>query len=178
VAGVQLINALQTIISRNLNPLEAGVLTVGQFKGGTRTNIIAEVATIFGTVRTFKEVDHRMIHMRMKEITQGIELVSGCAINLKLVDMYPPVINNLKLYEIFSGLSHDQTPLLSHKLMIAEDFAFYQKTVPGLFILLGSENYEKGFTWNLHTSKFSFDESILCRGLETSLMLINYEGNY
>jgi metal-dependent amidase/aminoacylase/carboxypeptidase family protein len=92
--------------------------------------------------------------------------------------MYPPVINDEGLYDIFKELIPPESRVRFRKVMLSEDFSYFQKEVPGLYIGLGTGNEEKGYNKNLHTSDFNFDETVLLKGLEASLKFINYLKKY
>jgi metal-dependent amidase/aminoacylase/carboxypeptidase family protein len=92
--------------------------------------------------------------------------------------MYPAVINDERLYDIFKELIPLESRVRFRKVMLSEDFSFFQQEVPGLYIGVGTGNEEKGFNKNLHTTGFNFDEMVLLKGLEASLKFINYSKNY
>jgi hippurate hydrolase len=178
VASASLVTSIQSIISRNSDPLESAVISIGLLHGGTRVNVVAEEVQLGGTIRSFSMETHRMIHRRLAEIVQGVELAYGCRIELKFVDMYPPVINDPLLYRVFLELCEPEECEKIQKIMLSEDFAFFQKEIPGLFIGLGTRNTEKGFVHDLHKTEFNFDESVLLTGVGMSLKFINYSKDY
>ncbi|WP_303871611.1 M20 family metallopeptidase [Acetobacterium wieringae] len=178
VASASLITCLQSIVSRNTNPMESVVISIGLLNGGTRVNVVADQVKLGGTIRSFSEKNHQKLHRRIEEVVKGVELTHGCNVDLEFVEMYPPVINDEKLYQIFREQIPPESQVRFRKVMLSEDFSFYQKEVPGLYIGLGTGNAEKGFDKNLHTAEFNFDEQILLKGLEASLKLIDYTNNY
>lgn len=178
VASAALITCLQSIVSRNTNPMESVVISIGLVNGGTRVNVVADEVKLGGTIRSFSDKSHDKLHRRIEEVVRGIELTHGCKIELKFVGMYPPVVNDEKLYEIFKELVPMENRVRFRKVMLSEDFSYFQKEVPGLYIGLGTGNEEKGFNKNLHTSDFNFDEMVLLKGLEASLRFISYSKNY
>lgn len=178
VASASLITAFQSIVSRNTNPMESVVISIGLLNGGTRVNVVADEVKLGGTIRSFSDKSHAKLHQRIGEVVKGVELTHGCNIELEFVDMYPPVINNEGLYDIFKELIPPENRVRFRKVMLSEDFSYFQKEVPGLYIGLGTGNEEKGYNKNLHTSDFNFDESVLLNGLEASLKFINYLKNY
>lgn len=178
LGAVTLIKEFQDIISRNLDPQESAVLSVGEIQGGIRVNVIADEVKIGGTLRSFSEKTHEFLQNRMIEIAQGVELCTGCQIEKRFDDMYPPVINDQKLYEVLRGIVKESEFKEFKKVMLSEDFSYYQKQIPGIFIGLGTGNEKKGFMNNLHSSTFNFDEEVLLKGIEVSLGFINYDGKY
>jgi hippurate hydrolase len=178
LASASLITCLQSIVSRNTDPIDSAVISVGLINGGTRINVVAEEVKLSGTMRSFCEETHGMLKRRLTEVVRGVELTHGCTIELKFVDMYPPVVNDQRLYEIYEELTDIEDRKDFQKVMLSEDFSFYQREVPGLFIGLGTGNEKKGFHQNLHTSQFNFDEIVLLKGVETSLKFIQYTKNF
>ncbi|KNZ41065.1 amidohydrolase [Acetobacterium bakii] len=178
VASASLITGIQSIVSRNVNPMKSVVIAIGLLNGGTRINVVAEEVKIGGTMRSFSEETHLMLQNRMGEVAKGVELIHGCTIDLEFVDMYPSVINDASLYDIYLKLCEPKDRVVFRKVMLAEDFSYYQKEIPGLFIGIGTGNASKGFDENLHSSRFDFDEKVLIKGLEMSLKFINYKKKY
>jgi len=178
VASALLITCLQSIVSRNTNPMESVVISIGLLNGGTRVNVVADEVKLGGTIRSFSNKSHEKLHRRIEEVVKGVELTHGCNIELKFIEMYPPVINNERLYEIYKELVPRENRVPFRKVMLSEDFSYFQRVVPGLYIGLGTGNEKKGYNKNLHTSDFNFDETVLLKGMEASLKLINYSKNY
>ncbi len=164
--AANLINSLNTIVSRNMDPIETTLFSIGTISGGSRLNVVAGEVQLNGTMRTFNEETYLVIKQRLDEITQGYERVFNCSIDCKVVEMYPPVVNDKNLYEEFK-ITLGKIPYEEVlPMMIAEDFSYYQREVPGLFFYLGSKNLEQDFVYDLHHSKFNFDERILLTAVE------------
>ncbi|WP_330111542.1 amidohydrolase [Cetobacterium somerae] len=168
----KIIDSYQSIISRNLSPFNAGVITVGKISGGTARNIISNSVDFYGTIRAYSQEDTELIIKRMKEIHNGIEI----AFDIKVIDefrvLYPPVINDNILYNNFLKISQDFNFIQGETLALAEDFAFYQEKVPGIFFLLGTRNKEQNFISPLHSSSFNFDEKVLLEGVKLFAKLL------
>ncbi|MGL6105259.1 amidohydrolase [Romboutsia sp.] len=175
VVASNLINNLQTIISRNTSPIDNAVLTIGKIEGGSRRNIIAENIRLEGTIRAFAPEVYDNLKLRMSEICKGIEISYNCKINLHVKDDYPAVKNDKNLYKEFMKAIDDEKIFELEPLMISEDFSYYQKEVPGLFFMLGSKNEEKGFVDGLHNINFNFDEETLISGLNIYIDLLKYK---
>ncbi|WP_432204770.1 M20 metallopeptidase family protein [Cetobacterium somerae] len=166
------IDSYQSIISRNLSPFNAGVITVGKFLGGTVRNIIPNSLDFYGTIRTYSQEDTEYIIKRMKEIHRGIEISFNVKINDEFRVLYPPIINDENLYNKFLKFSNNFNFIQGEALALAEDFAFYQEKVPGLFFLLGTRNEDKNFISPLHSSSFNFDEKVLLEGVKLFMKLL------
>lgn len=166
MAFTKVVDGYQTIVSRNLSPFDPGVVTIGKFCGGTAQNIIADKINFWGTIRTFKEENTEFIINRVKEIHRGIELAYRVKIDEKIDIVYPPVINDKELYKKFVETMKEMNYEEHEALTISEDFAYYQKEVPGIFMLLGTKNEEKGYIHPLHSCHFNFDEKVLLKGVE------------
>ncbi|WP_294725649.1 M20 family metallopeptidase [uncultured Fusobacterium sp.] len=166
MAFTKIVDGYQTIVSRNLSPFDPGVVTIGKFYGGSAQNIIADTVNFWGTIRTFKEENTEFIIERIKEIHRGIELSYRVKIDEKIDIVYPPVVNDKELYKKFVEIMKDMNYVEHEALTISEDFAYYQKEVPGIFMLLGTRSEEKGFIHPLHSCHFNFDEKVLLKGVE------------
>ncbi|MTI69758.1 MAG: amidohydrolase [Firmicutes bacterium] len=167
----QLINNYQSIISRNINPIQGAVMSVGKIKGGQSRNIIAEKVELEGIIRAFDTGVYELIKRRIKEINEGIEKMYGVKISMEIRDMYPPVVNDKKLYDIFKSVIDEEKLEKLDPMMISEDFSYYQREIPGLFFMLGSRNEEKEFIYPLHNARFNFNEEILVEGVKIYIKL-------
>lgn len=171
------ITSIQSIISRNINPMEGAVLTIGKIKGGSARNIIAESVRLEGTIRCFNPRVYDIIVKHIKEFAKGFEISYNCKVNLELIEGYLAVNNDERLYEEFVGAIGKEKIAKTSPLMISEDFSFYQQEVPGLFFMLGARNEKKGFINGLHSLKFDFNEDILINGLEIYKSLLKYKNS-
>lgn len=177
VIASNIINSLQTIVSRNIGPIDNAVVTIGKITAGTVRNIIAENARLEGTIRTFNPNIYELMKKRIKEIILGYEKVYNCKINLYIRDFYPSVNNDKRLYEEFLNILERNKIIILDPLMISEDFSYYQKEVPGLFFMLGSRNEEKGYINGLHNENFNFDEKIFLNALDIYIKLLKYKNS-
>ena len=164
----QLIQSLQTIVSRNTNPLENTVLTIGQINGGYNFNIIADEVVLKGTARAYTEENRMLIKNRMQEIINGTAKAFNAKIQLNYKDGYPPVINNdlvtKKVYSAAKKIVNDSVipPYLS---MGGEDFSYFANKVPGCFFFLGSSpKNSKLMSVPQHCSHFDIDEDSMLIG--------------
>ncbi|MEA3326409.1 MAG: M20 family metallopeptidase [Chloroflexota bacterium] len=165
VAAAQIITALQTITSRNVNPLDSAVVSVCTVASGTAFNIIPQEATIEGTIRTFKmEVCDKVFH-RFDVIVNHIAEAMGCTAEIDSEQITFPVSNDPKLVQLMNSVIKDVDPDAqidpSHQTMGSEDFSFMMQDIPGCFIMVGSANHEKGLDYSHHHPKFNIDETCL-----------------
>jgi amidohydrolase len=166
VAGAAAVTALNTVISRNIDPLEPAVLTIGRFESGERRNIIAGEAVLEGTIRAFNEETYTAVRNRLISIVKYLPESFECTAELEIRDMYPAVTNDVEMFEIFRKAVGKENLEIIKPMTISEDFSYYQKRVPGLFFMLGSRNVEKGYINPLHSNKFNFNEDVLLTGIQ------------
>lgn len=161
-----LIQGLHSIISRNLNPLDSAVITVGTIHGGEARNIIAHSVSLSGTIRAFNENVYSMLKQRIHTLTEGCAASYGASITTLIKDYYPPVVNDPKLVQLARSVLKEHEYSNIQPLMISEDFSFYQQAVRGCFVMLGTGSEEKGYIHPLHSSNFNFDEAVLLKGID------------
>ena len=172
--AAQVVTALQTVVSREVDPVEPAVLTVGEIRAGSAFNIIPETASLGGTVRTLDDDLRRMMPTRIEQLARGIAKGMRGDAALDYDFSYPVTMNDEGAAQHALGVIRDlfdeeNTLELSNPSMGGEDFAFFLEKVPGAFIWLGvGEEVSR-----IHTPTFSFDEEILPRGsaLLTALAL-------
>jgi len=171
LAASHLVSSYHSIVSRNIDPLDPAVVTIGTVSGGEARNIIAKEVKLTGTIRAFSSHVYEVIKHRMRSIDQGISSSFDVEVDNEIIDYYPPVINDHKLFlELKHSLESNQYQILK-PMMFAEDFAFYQQKVSGMFVMLGTKNEAKGWTHPLHSCYFNFDESVLIKGVELYIRL-------
>ncbi|MBR9980506.1 MAG: amidohydrolase [Desulfatitalea sp.] len=165
--GTQVINALQRIVSRQMNPLKPSVVTIGQFQAGTAFNIIAGEAHLSGTTRTFDtEVWHSWPE-RIERIARGVCTSMGAQYQLDYQPGYPVTINDATIAQrarYWAGSTvGEESVVTPEPTMGGEDFAFYLERVPGCFLFLGCGRPDAS---PLHSPTFDFSEEILLTGVE------------
>ena len=173
VMSAQIVTALQTIVSREADPVEPAVLTVGEIGAGTAFNIIPGSARIAGTVRTMNQDLREMMPERIEELARSVARGMRGDIDLNYKFSYPVTRNDpdaagLALNVAGELLGEDSVIEAENPSMAGEDFAFMLEEVPGAYIWLGV-----GDVSGLHTPEFAFDEDVLPRGaaLLTALAL-------
>lgn len=164
VIASSIICQYQNIISRVISPVESCVINIGEINGGTVRNIVADKTTFKGTVRTYSEAVFKKIVDTMQAINHGMEESYGCKIEFSCPPMYPPVLNDYDLYRQFVTLAGKNYEELKEPLMLAEDFAFYQREVPGIFFYVGTKTAK--YSSGLHTETFNFNEEVLMQAVE------------
>jgi hippurate hydrolase len=163
--AAQIVTALQTIVSREVDPVEPAVLTVGEIGAGTAFNVIPDRAHLGGTVRTLNADLRQNMPRRMEELARGIAKGMRGDVDLDYTFSYPVTVNdeaaaNLAL-DVAEGLFGTESVLeLPGPSMGAEDFSYFLESLPGAFIWLGIGEDASG----LHTPKFAFDEDVLVLG--------------
>lgn len=170
VVGSLLVMAIQTIVSREVNPAHPSVVTVGRFDAGTASNVIAGHAVLEGTVRAQHPDVRTHLIASLKRIAESVGRLHDADANVTVTAGTPAVINPRDMVEIAReaasqvvGVEH--TVPLHTPNMGGEDFAYYMQEIPGCYVRFGAvASGREGFP--AHSSKFDFDEGVLCLGAE------------
>ena len=164
VLAAQAIMAIQQIVSRRVNPVESGVVTIGTINGGTVENVIPDTVVMRGTLRTFSPKTRQVLRTELRRACGVIEALGG-SYELDILEGYPPTINSEEaaavMVEALSemlGAEHVQTAELS---MGAEDFSFMAERAPGCFLRLGTHNPAWDKQYLVHRADFRMDEDAL-----------------
>ena len=169
VCAAQIISASQSIVSRNVGPLETAVVSFTIVNGGTAFNVIPQEVTMEGTIRTFDLHVRGKVVKRFEEVVKGITSAMGCQVEMRIKQLTPALINaddvTSKVQQTARHLLpqaiHDDTPYLT---MGAEDMAYMQAKVDGCYFFVGSNNKERHLDYGHHHPKFDFDEKALING--------------
>lgn len=176
VTASNLIMNLQTIVSRNTDPLESTVITVGKIEGGHGFNIIADEVKLRGTVRAMTEKNRLMVKTRMQEVIDGIAKASGATIRLDYQDGYPPTNNDEQATQTVQKVAQKIVGggiVEPYSTMGAEDFSYYLQKIPGCFFFIGSAPSDKEpMSVPHHCSHFDIDERALLVGTSMFVQLI------
>ena len=165
VVAAEMITMLQTVITRDVDPHQDALLTLGKIQGGTAHNVIAEEVVISGTLRTFSDELFQTLTRKVHALIQGLEVATGARIEVDRKVYYPCVENPRPLVEeLYTLLDSMEDTVLVEPAMAAEDFAEYQRRVPGVFLFLGIQGGKGGAP--LHALDFDFDEEALLYGVE------------
>jgi amidohydrolase len=184
VVSAQIINNLQTIVSRNLNVTEnAGVITIGSIHGGNRSNIIPEQVEMLGTIRSLSSDDEKMFIERIKQIVTKTAEANGATAEIKIpyTSHYPVTFNDVALTEkmlpSLRNTAGAENVQLKPAVTGAEDFSFFQQKAPGLFFFLGGmpKGGDPKTAPSHHTPDFYIDESGFKLGVKAmSNLVIDY----
>ncbi|MBW4472844.1 MAG: amidohydrolase [Stenomitos rutilans HA7619-LM2] len=171
VVASQVVTALQTIVARNVDPLESAVVTVGKFNAGTAHNVIAATAQMSGTVRYFNPQFDGYFEQRIKQVVSGICQSYGADYKLEYYSLYPPVINDERMANLVRSVAETviESPIgivPQCQTMGGEDMSFFLQEVPGCYFFLGSANADKDLAYPHHHPRFNFDETALGMGVE------------
>lgn len=164
VAAAQFIEQVQTILSRNIDPYQEAVITLGVISGGEARNIVCDFVHIEGTIRSLDPEVTACMKRRLHEILKGIEAGMGVQTEYGESMSYPAVINPPALVEAVRALVDSEDIAGADGSMASEDFSYFQHHVPGLYIWLGT--CDEQYSEPLHSNKFNFDEDVMLTGLE------------
>ena len=166
VTSAKVITELQTIISRNLDPLDSGVVSITAIHGGEAYNVIPETVQMSGTIRALTMERLHWLQDRVRSLTTHVAAANDCTATIEFPGhAYPPTVNDGNVWgsvQDFAGellgrdAVHEVPPVMG-----GEDFAFYTEQVPGCFVALGIRNEEAGCTHNVHHPLFKVDEDAL-----------------
>lgn len=169
VCAAQVITALQTIVSRNVPPLEQGVITVTYMRAGDAFNVIPQKAELWGTIRTYKLEVRDLIERRMHEVCEGVAQALGCKADVEIEHHTLPVVNHPEVAErvrsVFSRYTREDQFDRSERTMGSEDVGLFMEDIPGMYFFVGSGNSERGLDYGHHHPRFDFDEDVLPLGV-------------
>lgn len=169
VCAAEVISSLQTIVSREVDPFEPAVVTIGRIDGGTARNIIPPVCRLSGTGRAQSTRMLKQLQRSIERIVRSVTKAHGCQARFAYIEGYPPLTNSPEANKYLRRACTDLfgkkalfTP--PHPSMGGEDFAYFLKSTPGAMFLLGIRNTEIGAVYGLHHPKFMADESAITVG--------------
>ena len=176
-AASSLVVALQGVISRWADPLEPAVLTVGSLHAGTAHNVIAEEASLEGTLRTTDASTRRALLKKIKDTVRAVAGLHSVKAEVKVIEGYPPTVNSEDGFEIAldtarAMLGPRNVRILTHPSMGGEDFAYYLHEAPGCFVRIGAAKAGAGLLL-AHSPAFDFDEDALRIGAEYYASLVH-----
>ncbi|MBP85427.1 MAG: peptidase M20 [Planctomycetaceae bacterium] len=167
--AAKIISELQTIVSRELDPLDSGVVSIAAIHGGDACNVIPPEVRMKGTVRALSMDVLMHLQQRVREISHNIAEAHRCELEIAFPgNDYPPTVNDGECWnvakELAAELNSDEQVAELPAVMGGEDFAYYTEEVPGCFVAIGVRNEEQGATFGLHHPKFKVDEDALPLG--------------
>ncbi len=166
LTSAQIITNLQSIISRELDPLDSGVVSISAIQGGQAANVIPSEVKILGTLRSLTMDGLKKLQMRVKDIAQNIAEAHGCEAVVEYPgNDYPPTVNDGEMWQFAKGIGSE---MLGEEnvgeldaVMGGEDFAYYTEKVKGCFVVLGMQNKEIDAIYSVHHPMFKADEDAL-----------------
>jgi len=171
LVGAQLINALQSIVSRSVDPLESAVISICQFDAGNARNVIPQTAELKGTVRTLNSEVRKLVERRVHEVVAGIAQVTGAKIELTYDRGYPVTVNHAAQTDVAVRAARDIAGASNVEemapLMAGEDFAFMLEQRPGALIFCGN-----GDSAGLHHPEYNFNDEALVFGTSYWIKLV------
>ena len=172
LVGAQVINALQSIVSRNVDPLESAVVSITLFQAGHTDNVIPQTALLRGTARSLRASVRDLLEKRIVEVVEGVAKLYGAKAKVKYSRDYPVVVNNEKAVDFASSIAREisgeaNVDTKTPPVMGGEDFAFMLEERPGAFIFMGN-----GDSANLHHPAYDFDDSAIPYGASYWVRLV------
>jgi amidohydrolase len=170
VCAAQITTALQTIVSRNIEPLKPAVVSVTSIQAGTAFNVIPQTAELWGTIRTFHPEVRKTVIERFHQIVKGTAQAMDCQVEITVKEVTLPVTNDEEVTasvfnsakQVFPNLQIETNQYLT---MGAEDMGYMQDKAKGCYFMIGSADAEKNLNYNHHHPKFDFDEKALINGV-------------
>ncbi|EAD5868039.1 amidohydrolase [Listeria innocua] len=167
VAGAYFVTAIQTVVSRRLNPFDTGVITIGSFDGKGSFNVIKDAVELEGDVRYMNTENRDKIDAEIHRIVAGIEAMFGVSVELTYTNDYPPLYNDPVVTEqvvasLQKGLGEYLTDISMYDMLSgSEDFAYYLQKIPGVFFYIGAKPKNTPHAYFNHHPKFDIDEDAL-----------------
>ena len=162
VAASQIVTALQTVISRDISPLDVAVLSVTEFKAGDSFNVIPPSAKLRGTIRAFEKATIALLSERLRLVAENVAEAFGCRAEVEVAQITLPVVNaaevNARLLEAFARVAPNVQIVRRYRTMAAEDMSYFLDAVPGTFFFVGSANAAKGLDYPHHHPRFDIDD--------------------
>jgi amidohydrolase len=177
VVAAHAITALQTVVSRSLPPSEQAVLTIGKVQGGFRGNVIAESATMTGTVRSYSTPVRDLIVRRIEDILAGVCAAFGATFTFVHETSCPPLVNDPTVTTAVLDLARDYfgpQRVIGVPTMGAEDMSLFLEARPGCYFWLGARNEANGIAGRHHDPGFVIDEDALLLGTEFGARIIEH----
>lgn len=175
VTSAYVLTALQTVISRNLPPDRAGLLSIGEIKGGTRGNIIPDEVLIAGTVRAFEPEVLKMLKGRMEQVIGGLCAAFGAEFELEFRESIPAVMNDAGMAALVRRTAEamlDERRVLPDRTTMSDDMSLFLEARPGCYFLLGVRNEEWGIVEPNHSPRWDLDERALLLGVELAARIV------
>jgi amidohydrolase len=170
LAAAHIVAALQSIVSRNVNPQDSVVVSIGQFTAGTTFNVIPDQAFLKGTVRSYDTDLHRLIYRRILEMARNMAVAFSCEATMETIAIVPAVQNAEEPTAVVRRAANrvvGAENVLEARTMASEDMGFILEDIPGCYFFIGAGNEEKGINFPHHHPRFDFDEEAMKIGVAT-----------
>lgn len=169
--ATQIVNMMQLIVGRMVDPIEPAVLNIGVLKGGERRNVVADEAEIAASIRAFTVETRDAIERRIEKIVSAVAGAFDAQHSIEIIHLVPPLTNDERAAGIAEAavgacLGPEAFVKRQPPEMTGEDFAFYLDHIPGALVLVGSRDEAKGFTELLHSPRMDFDKAPLVSGCQ------------
>ncbi|MYE27898.1 MAG: amidohydrolase [Chloroflexi bacterium] len=164
LCAAQVIVALQSIVSRNVDPQDMVVITIGTIQGGSARNIIPQSVAFTGSFRLFRESTRELIKTRMREVAEGVASGMGCRADVNFGLGIGPVINDAAVTERARRVMNatgENVALVEQAWMASEDVGLFMQRNPSAYLLVGSANHERQLDYPHHHPRFDIDEDVL-----------------
>ncbi len=168
LAAAQIVSGLQSIVSRNVNPQDSVVVSIGQFSAGTTFNVIPDRAILKGTVRSYNNDLHRMIYRRILEMAHHQAIAFSCEATMETIAIVAAVNNAPEPTAVVRRAAAQMMGadnIVEHRTMASEDMGYILEEIPGCYFFIGARNSEKGYTFAHHHPRFNFDERAMMDGV-------------
>ena len=180
--GAQIVTALQTVVAREIDPVEPAVCTVGAFIAGEAANVIPDTAVLRGTLRSFSPVVREHLGEAVGRLVTGIGEAMRATIDYDYQAGYPATVNDPAMTEMVMDIAREvvgnEHVVTSPQIMGAEDFSYFLEQKPGCFYFVGSNNDERGLVWGHHHPKFDIDEESMVYGMDVMIRtVLHYLGD-
>ena len=172
VVAAQVITALQTLVSREIEPLHTAVLTFGAIHGGTASNVIADEVKLAGTLRTYDPADREYLQRRIGEVASGVAEAMRATVEYRVGAGCKVAINDEAMTELvrraaIATVGEEHLPGGDQRISASDDMASFLAAAPGCYFFLGAANAERGINAPHHSPRFDIDEACLPLGVET-----------
>ena len=177
VAAAEAVTSLQKTVSRETDPTESCVVTIGLMNGGTAVNIIPDTATIVATVRTLSPQQREHAKKSLERRMRGVALANNCQLDFAWTEGYPPTINDPAMADYVAKIArktfgNDRFLPVARPSMGGEDFAYYVEKVPGCFFLVGVQPADAPNYPSLHSDRYDFTDAALAVGMRMFAELV------
>jgi amidohydrolase len=174
--GAQIVTALQTVVAREIDPVEPAVCTVGAFISGDAPNVIPDTAVLRGTLRSFSPEVRIQLAEAVERIVRNVAASMRAEVEYEYTAGYPATVNDNDMTELVLGVAREvvgeENVKVPQPTMGAEDFSYFLEKKPGCFYFVGSVNEERGLTWGHHHPRFDIDEESMIYGMDVMIRTV------